>query len=61
MRDFYSSLFPHCLDNRFIVLYVDGFENESEDLAQTADGTSGAKPLEKLGVTHEFLKLVSHD
>ena len=61
MRVIFSLPWLHFLINCFVVLPADGFENESEDLAQTADGTSGAKPLEKLEVTHEFLKLFSVD
>lgn len=61
MRVIYSLPWLHFLIHRFVVLPADGIENESEDLAQTADGTSGAKSLEKLEVTHEFLKLFSVD
>lgn len=61
MRVIYSLPWLHFLIHCFVALPADGFENESEDLAQTADGTSGAKPLEKLEVTHKFLKSFSVD
>lgn len=39
-----------------VFLVIDGLKNKSKDMAEAADGSPGAKPLESLGLTTALRK-----